>query len=490
MSCSRFLRRPLPLAIVLFVLCAWLYTRHNEFPAFYHPDEPDKVTQIIDGKWNFHHPMLMLATTRVVVDVLHIPRTQQPIVLVGRWISALAAALGVVALAWLGFIVRGPLGFAVVATAAALNHQIYELAHYFKEDAMLFMAISLTFLAVALFWKKKNAGTAALLGLACGLSVSAKYIGALVFLPALIVLARSKSPAQARVFAVFLVVALATIAVANFPIVLNFDLFRNSFSREFALAAHGQSGMTRRVPNTQYLRVFADNTNPVTWVLLAIYYATFWRKRATRVLPELLLAIFPIAFAVLLACSPKSNDRYFLPATGLFMVCAGLGALEARRLLSRRLGLRGAGALTLGLLAVAQLIGLTRYDLAFSHDDRRELADWIHANLPTEAMLAQDPRASLQRLQPALAQRIAATKLTGTSVDELVAGGVTHVVASESDYGRYFLKSLVPQNTFRDEYEQRRSFYEDLFHRGERLWSRPRGTVIYLHPGLELYRLR
>lgn len=485
MSHSRLLRRPLPLAIVLFLLCVWLYTRHNEFPAFYHPDEPDKVTQIIDGKWNFHHPMLMLTTTRVVVDVLQIPRTQQPIVIAGRWISALAAALGVVALAWLGFIVRGPLGFAAVATAAALNHQVYELAHYFKEDAMLFMAISLTFLAVALFWKKKNAGAAALLGLACGLSVSAKYIGGLAFLPALIVLARSRSSTQARSFAVFLAVALAIIAAANFPIVLNLDLFRNSFSREFALAAHGQSGMTRRVPNTQYLRVFADNTNPVTWVLLAVYYATFWRKRATRALPEQLLAVFPIAFAMLLACSPKSNDRYFLPATGLFMVCAGLGALEARRL-----GVRGAGAMALGLLALAQLIGLTRYDLAFSHDDRRELADWIHANLPAAAVLAQDPRASLQKLQPAVEQRIAATKLTGTSVDELVAGGVTHLVTSESDYGRYFLKSLVPQKAFRDEYEQRRSFYEELSQRAEKIWARPRGTVIYLHPGLELYRLR
>ena len=42
-------------AVALFAATLWLDTRENGFPFFYHPDEPDKVDQIITGKWNFHH---------------------------------------------------------------------------------------------------------------------------------------------------------------------------------------------------------------------------------------------------------------------------------------------------------------------------------------------------------------------------------------------------------------------------------------------------
>src|SRR2546422_6738796 len=58
----RSFRLCLPWALLLFAACLWLDTRHNDFPFFYHRDEPDKVSQVIRGEWNFHHPALMLAT--------------------------------------------------------------------------------------------------------------------------------------------------------------------------------------------------------------------------------------------------------------------------------------------------------------------------------------------------------------------------------------------------------------------------------------------
>ena len=47
---------------VLFTLALMLNTRHNWFPYFYHPDESAKVAQVMTGNWNYHHPMLLLAT--------------------------------------------------------------------------------------------------------------------------------------------------------------------------------------------------------------------------------------------------------------------------------------------------------------------------------------------------------------------------------------------------------------------------------------------
>ena len=34
---------------------------HHDFPCEYHPDEPSKVAQLLDGTRNYHHPPLMLA---------------------------------------------------------------------------------------------------------------------------------------------------------------------------------------------------------------------------------------------------------------------------------------------------------------------------------------------------------------------------------------------------------------------------------------------
>ena len=56
--------------LVALVACAFLLnTRHNQFAYFYHPDEPGKVEQVIEGKWNFNHPMLLLSTAKVAVEL-------------------------------------------------------------------------------------------------------------------------------------------------------------------------------------------------------------------------------------------------------------------------------------------------------------------------------------------------------------------------------------------------------------------------------------
>src|SRR5207302_208494 len=119
-------------------------------------DEPDKVEQVMTGKWNFHHPLLMLATTKLAVTALHTPPNEQQIVIVGRWVSATFAGIGVVALAWLATYYRGLWGFAGVALILGLHHQVFELAHYMKEDTALFMGIALSFLALTVFWRQRN----------------------------------------------------------------------------------------------------------------------------------------------------------------------------------------------------------------------------------------------------------------------------------------------------------------------------------------------
>jgi 4-amino-4-deoxy-L-arabinose transferase-like glycosyltransferase len=486
-----------PLALALFVCCLWLYTRHNDFPFFYHPDEPDKARQIIDGQWNFHHPALMLAATKAAIFVFRVPLDPQHVTVTGRWLSATFCAIAVVSLALLAWRLRGPMAFFAVALLAGLHHQVFELAHYFKEDAALLMGIAIAFLALDRFLEKRSAPAAALLGLACAIALSAKYLGVVMLIPAGIALARSQPGKRAALVVSFAAALLLATAAANYPLIANLATFQQSFHRELTLAAAGQGGMTHRIPNTEYFPIFGQNMNPALWLLLAVFVFTFLRDRKRKTFGEWTVVVFPFAYLLLLACSPKSNDRYFLPAAAFFALLAAFGLMETARILSPKIGARFAWLACFAVAASFSVYSLFQYDIAFAHDDRRELSDWIRANLPATAVLAQDSRVGLptpdreERLpwQPAIPQRVIGVKLKSATLDELRASGVTHVAVSESDYGRYFRRAGRAREEFQSEFAQRRAFYESLFERGEKLWSRPRGTVIYLHPGLELYRL-
>jgi hypothetical protein len=71
----------------------------------------------------------------------------------------------------------------------------------------------------------------------------------------------------------------------------------------------------------------------------------------------------------------------------------------------------------------------------------------------------------------------------------LLKRGVTHVAISESDYGRFFLKGLKPQESGKADFQRRKAFYEQLRRDEKLVFDRDRGTVIYLHPGIQVYRL-
>jgi hypothetical protein len=271
--------------------------------------------------------------------------------------------------------------------------------------------------------------------------------------------------------------------------------------------AEGQKGTTHRVPNTEYLRTFVDNTTPALWLFLAWHLVVFWRSRRGRSLFEWLLPTFPFLLMLGLCCSPKSNDRYFLPVTACFTLLAALGALDCAEFLRRCFALRGAVFLCAGVALAAQIFSppaplkwksLSEYWRAFQHDDRAELRAWLTENLPPDAVVMADSRVLLPVTDsrdedngPPLRQRVVSKKSVNPgTLDELRRSGVTHVVVSESDYGRYFREGLRPKEGFRDKFDRERGFYDQLFRDGELLWSRDYGTVIYLHPGIRVYRLK
>lgn len=484
-------------AVVLFALTLGLHTRHNDFPFFYHPDESEKVDQVITGDWNFHHPMLLLTTTKAVVAALGVKPQEQRVVEAGRCVSAGFVAAAVVALSLLAFVWRGWTAALATGAALVLHHQLFELSHYLKEDSALLMGVAWTFLAAFLFWRQPDGRRAALLGAATALAISGKYVGVVVLAVVLPVLWRAPGR-KGRCGRWFVAALAAVLVLVNLPLLQQLGAFGKSFDREVGLVVHGQGGQ-RDWPHAQYWNVFLDNTTPVMWGLLLVFLASRWRERRTLSLPEWLVIAFPFAFALMLSFSPKSNDRYFLPATALCTLLAGLGAVDAARLLARWLPLRWAlAAAAVGLVA-AQLPGWWRYDAAFRTDDNAELLAWVRAALPPDAVVSKDSRVRLPDPrskkgrgsfapvpQKVLGGGFAADHGT---IAEQRAKGVTHVAVSESDYGRFFLRDLRPRAGQEEVFAQRKAFYEELLRNGEEVFGRDRGTVLYLHPGLRVYRL-
>jgi len=484
-------------AVLLFAVTLLLNTRHHDFPFFYHPDETAKVEQVLTGAWNFHHPMLLLTTTKAAVAVFGVKPQEQSVVEAGRWVSAGFVAAAVVALSLLAFAWRGWTAALASGAALVLHHQLFELSHYLKEDSALLMGTAWTFLAAFLFWRKPDAGRAALLGAATALAISGKYVGVVVLAVALPVLWRA--PGRKGRCGLWFVAALAAVLVlVNLPLLLQPGAFGKSFDREVGLVVHGQGGQ-RDWPHAQYWSVFRDNSTPVMWVLLLVFLASRWRERRTLALPEWLVLAFPFAFALMLSFSPKSNDRYFLPATAVFTLLAALGAVDAARLLTRWLPRRGALGATAAVLVAGQLPSWLKYDAAFRTDDNADLIAWVRTELPPDAVLSRDSRARLpdsssekaQRRFAPLTQKILGGRFAADegTVAEQRAKGVTHVAVSESDYGRFFLRDLRPRAGEEEKFAQRKAFYEELLRDGERVFGRDRGTVLYLHPGLRVYRL-
>ena len=478
-------------SLALFAATFALHSRHRDFAWYYHPDEGGKIDQVLTAKWNFNHPMLLLRASKLALDATGAPRDPQSVVEIGRAVSAVFTAIAVVAFSLFAYRWRGWSAAIAAGGSLMLHHQLFELSHYMKEDTALLCGLGLALLALGRFEEKSTLANAALLGGACALAISGKYIGAIVLLATGPTLLKAGGGTRRVAFFAGLIIVLLAV---NWPLVSDFDTFRASFARETTFVVEGQKGSTRSIPHAQYWNVFIDNTTPAIWLLIVLFLAARWGGWHAVTLTRWHIVAFPFVYALALSFSPKSNDRYFLPATAVFTLLAALGVPDVARLFGRK----WAACLAAAILIGAQVPSFLRYERAFRRDDSHELQAWCREKLPADAVIAKDSRIWLP--DPAKADRVPADAIPqrvipakyaadlGT-LDDLRAKGITHVVVSSSDYGRYFLKSLQPKTGQEKDFARRRAFYETLFRDGKLLFEKERGTVIYLHPGIRVYTI-
>jgi hypothetical protein len=423
--------------VVLFCVSLSLYTRNNHFPMRYHPDESGKVDQILSPRHlrNYHHPQLLLEVSDQLLKVWPTDDPQQA-VQIGRTASALCAALTVVAAALLGYCVAGFAGLFILAAFLLVSSPMIIYSHYMKEDASLMLGLVLCLLASRVYWGKNRTRTpesltndrvastgrsvwfdlaaVALMGIACAVATSGKYVGVytvatllpLLFFPR----GRYKLiPLRLLIF------VLATVAVT---LLINHLIFQdwNGFTR--SLEAETHHGMTEHfdlamdVPTTFFILNTWETASTPVRVFAVLYLPLLlitWKRRSGW-------GLFPIFFlavstAVIARC-PIPFPRYGLPMVVTLYVMAGLtgcfavdwaesivGRL-ARRSDPPRSGRSIAGALVATVVvafALASQIPLAGdYLDQFGHDSRQGLRDWLLKNGQPGATIAADFYAGLR----------------------------------------------------------------------------------------------
>ena len=490
---------PWPIALALFVASLVLFTRDNRFSFDYHPDEDGKTHQIIERERNFHHPLLLLNATDLAVHLTGTPKTNQPVVIAGRRVSAAFAAAAVAALALVAFYRAGWLAAWAVGLLVATHDKLYEAAHYLKEDTALMFGLALFFVAVEMFARQPTTRTLRFLGVAAAVAASGKYIGFLALIFALPLVARVRA-LEAR-WKHFLLAFGIAFAVLNFPPTTHPSNPFKSLKREMAGVTGGHRGLTREVPHAKYLSELREDLSVPVLALAGVSLLALVATARKRTVAEWTLAVFPLVFITILSFSPKTGGRYLLPVTTLLCVLASLGVAEIARLLSQR-GWRFwanvviAGGTAFLLRAQWPLLRTTMDD--FRHDDRVELAAWVRANVPSEAIIVEDHRVNLaapdpgdESGKPQVPQRVLDNDYAADlgTLDEMKTWGTVYVAVSKRAYERYFSKNLKPRDSEKADYERRREFYARLFAEGELVWERESRGIVYLQPGLRLYRL-
>jgi hypothetical protein len=516
------------MALVLFLLTLVLDTRHNTFPFTYHPDEGGKVYQVLAGERNYHHPLLLLSTTALVSRVAFIPRDPQAIVETGRWVSAAFAAGSVAVFALIAWWNYGLLVGWGAGLAIALQEDLFELAHYMKEDPVLLFGLALALFGAFLWWRHPGKRTLRFLAIGCGLAAAGKYLGivAIFFALPLVIWHRAADailPRQARVVS-FAIVFAVTFLLGNFPIFgWHVSSPFRSIGHEMNGVAGGHQGLTRKVPHAEYLQALRSKTPAFLAALVAVYALALLLTARRRTPPEWITLAFPLLFLAMISCSPKVAERYLLPVSALLPLLAAFGVGEVARCITAHSRLRQvlSGIATVALLTLLvrsemptftqfsnalrerdpgneNLALFSRLYIGFQHDDPTAVANWIKQHLPADAIIAEDHRVNLSATKAdglSSAARVPQKVLDASfapdlgSIDKLRAMGVGYVAVCRQNYGRYFNDETKPQDFVKQGYDIRRDFYGRLFQEGTLLKAWPKGPITYVQPGIKLYRL-
>jgi len=506
------------LALLIALGAYVLFTRHNDFPPHYHPDEPSKAQQLLQAQTfrNFNHPLLLLETADRLRQWGHVPQQLRETVIAGRRASALLAAAGVFGVTLAGYVLFGFTGLLIFGATLALFPHLLVFAHFFKEDAALAGGILLALLGAALVLAARSARAQLLAAIALGLgaafALSAKYVGVVTLAPCLValLLARPTSryalPARVGAFLVSALVAVLLINRHAFASVLTLRLDPRAVAALGSETRHGTTGhylVTLGTPNLYSVKIALQEVMPHIWAILGL--GCVWLIVRRRVTPwGLTLAAFLLAYIVMLAWNAIPIPRYALPIAVLLYVTAA-SLLTGMLLDLRRVRRWAPAAVAAALVLIVALQGARalHFNRRFADDSRLRLRAWI-AELPPNTRVSADGFASISTQiesgdkwrhpdQPRIGAFIPNTFYAADQgpLEQQIAKRVAYVAVCDATYERFLMPGVRPLAGADSTFYRCRRFYQELFRRGKVVWSsEPRvPTHAYVDMGLRVYQI-
>lgn len=478
----------------------------NDFPFYWHVDEPGKARQILTGERNLHHPLLLLTTTDAVVRGLGLPPDPQQVTEAGRWVSAVFSALAVALLSWIVGRSFGVRAAWIAGLLAATHWNIFELAHYFKEDPALAFGLMASLAAMTVWRSRPVPLSGALLGAAVALAVSGKYVGviALILPP----LAWWKHPPQNGRLAPCVWAAAAGFVVVvlmfNWPMLTHGSVLKASIAKETTGVLQGGVIATHHVFHFGFFDRMERILRIALWPGVIFFLLFAWRHFRAWPLEIKMLAGLPVFFAVLLGFSQKDSGRYFLP--GVFALCA-VAAIGWHLWLEWTKDRQTGGKWVPWITAVAALTTvagaterLVAYGDGFLHNSREDMGLWLREHLPPDAVVAQSADTKLpdpDYPRRAGSPRLFAQKLVTLedlprryTLEDLRKQGITHLAATEHEWRRYLNTAGRTSERAKKHFDRQRAFWRSLNRHGKVVWQCEAGKLGTHHPPMKLWDIR
>lgn len=498
------------LTAVAFAVSLFLNTRHIAFPYGFHPDEPEKSAQILSvhNYRNFRHPQLMLEVTQRAFDLGQTPRTLQDVTVLGRHVSATFAAIAVAAICLTGYLTGGLWGAFLLGISALMCSSLVVYAHYFKEDASLAMGMCLVLLATRwmMMARSRLATSVAviLLGLTCAVATSAKYIGVVFLIAgiAAVIAAPARRWQHRLINTIVLVLTFAFFTAAiNYRVFIDPSDFENGFGYEANHVVTSHFGLALDRPNTYYIETLPIEAGwPIILLGVAAIPTLFftWRHRSGW---DVLVTLIGPGYLFVLSLSRIPNTRYLLPVVIMTHVMAALLALWLIQSIKNSAARAGIGIM---IAAIFLFIGVPRCVSVvhqFGDDSRDRLRAWLIANLPPNTIVVGDFYTGMvvhargmegkDIIGNGITVREAFAATRFGPLASLPQQGISYVAVADVAYDRYFVPQLHPTDDFKQEYDDNRKFYADLFTNHKPVWQYDPEMNLHActNPAIRLYRI-
>lgn len=417
----------LPLAM-LFAACAALYRWNIDFPLVLHPDEPRKLVLLLNEKWEFFHPRLMI---EVIQPFLGNATDYFHVAVAGRTVNAMVGALIPLATYAAARRFLSAMPALLAAVLVGLSPILALHAHYLKEDMVFTLCSTLALWAMLGCARTPSRREVLVLGVCLGLAFASKYVGAMWFVLVALLARRGHLELTARQFVLAATVGLAVFAAVNHDAFPHLGTFLQNAGYEIN---HGVAGHKLRLYPFLTLGVhhLTHSLAPgLTWpVTLAALFALAWAWKVHRGEPALQVVVaFVVFYYLLIELSPtkpyQNAIRYALP---LVPGLAILLAWGAARLSAEFRHAVVAGALILLGCMGADAVQLVRHINHDSRQDVQQILAGLDGNIVLDRVLGLEGRGSETDIH---------SREPGTDPLAFLPPDTDYYVTSGYQYGRY-----------------------------------------------------